>query len=75
MTTASLVDHSEEFEVDLVQAPGEMDDQRRAVLTRDHSGHGIEMLYISIRDVHNPEPGCYGSVRLAARTPTELERI
>jgi hypothetical protein len=31
VTPASLVNHGEELEVDLIDAPGEMDDQRQAV--------------------------------------------
>jgi hypothetical protein len=39
MTPTSLVNHGEELEVDLINAPGEIDDQRRTILASDHPGH------------------------------------
>jgi hypothetical protein len=39
MASASLVNHGEDLEVDLVDTPGEMGIQRRTVLASDQPGH------------------------------------
>ena len=39
MTPASLVNHGEDLEVNLIDAPGEMDVQGRTVMSGDDPGH------------------------------------
>jgi hypothetical protein len=71
MSPAPLVDHGEELEVNLIEAPCEMDDERRTVIARDHPGHeairqtpldqfrrsAVQPVFIKVEVSRNERPG------------------